>query len=482
MGRQELRAIISADARRFNRQMGEVKRTAARTAGAIAGLGVVGITKATKDAAQFGAQMAEVGTLGAFSVGELDKVGDSVLDLSKDLGATTDELTGGLYQALSAGVGKEDVFNFLRTAVVAAKAGVTDTETAVDGLTSILNSYRKSSSEAGAVSDQLFATVKLGKTTFAELSASIGDVAPAAASLGVQTEELLGAFATLTKQGVATDKAATGIKGVLTALIKPSESLSKKLKELGFSSGTAAVKQLGFQGALEKISTSVGNNNEALAQLFPNIRGLGAVFSLAGENAALAAADLDAVKNSAGATAGAFELINSTGAASFDKLQANIAAASIKIGQETLPIITDEVNKLSEALNTTEGNQFLRDFTDTAAGAVAVVKALVTGVTELSKLLKLPDVGKFLGGNIGFQKDAEGIIGSASTPEQVAAFRQIKASGGLLAGGTSAQSIIQSQVVEDILRGGSTESVLILQNIQKTLDGRLPPATNGQVR
>jgi TP901 family phage tail tape measure protein len=462
--------------------MGEVKRTARRTAGAIAGLGIVGIAKATKDAAAFGKQIGEVGTLGAFGVGELDKVGDSVLDLAKDLGATTDELTGGLYQALSAGVGKEDVFNFLRTAVIAAKAGVTDTETAVDGLTSILNAYRKSSAEAGAVSDQLFATVKLGKTTFAELSASIGDVAPAAASVGVSTEELLGSFATLTKQGVQTDKAATGIKGVLTALIKPSSALSAKLKDLGVASGTAAVKQFGFQGALEKISTSVGNNNAELAKLFPNIRGLGAVFSLAGENAALAAADLDAVKNSAGATAGAFEIINSTGSASFDKLQANIQAASIKIGQETLPIITQELNTLTEALNTADGDRFLRDLGDTAAGALGVIKLLVNGVKELSELLKLPDLGKFLSGNIGVFRTTSDIIGSATTPEQIAAFKQIQSSGDLLKGGTSFQSIVQSQVIEDLLRGGSTESVLILQNIQKTLDGRLPNNVAGQVK
>ena len=103
----------------------------------------------------------------------------------------------------------------LEIAAKAAVGGVTDTRTAADGLTSIMNAYKIEVGQAANVSDKMFTAVKLGKTNFAEISASISQVAPLAASFGVSIDDVLAALATLTKSGTPTAQAMTQIRSAI---------------------------------------------------------------------------------------------------------------------------------------------------------------------------------------------------------------------------------------------------------------------------
>lgn len=49
----------------------------------------------------------------------------------------------------------------LEVSAKAAVGGVTDTATAADAITTVLNAYKMSASEAGTVSDMLFMTAQI---------------------------------------------------------------------------------------------------------------------------------------------------------------------------------------------------------------------------------------------------------------------------------------------------------------------------------
>ena len=70
-----------------------------------------------------------------------------------------------------------------------------------DILTTVLNAFKIEAKDVDKVSDVLFTTVRLGKTTLSELSSSLAQVAPLASASGVKFEEIAAAIATLTKQG-----------------------------------------------------------------------------------------------------------------------------------------------------------------------------------------------------------------------------------------------------------------------------------------
>lgn len=288
----------AAKAAKEGRRLGNkyAKAVAAGAAGATAII--------TKEFADFQNSFAEVKTITKGTREELRFLENQTIALAKSLGTDLDESAQGLYQTISAGIPKENAITFLETASKGAVAGVTDIKTSVDGLSTVVNAFGIDASQAEKVSDVMFTTVKNGKTTFEELSSSIADVAPLAATMGVGFEEVFAATATLTKQGTKTSVAMTQIRSSIVALTKPTADMEKLFKRLNVETGQQLIDQHGLAGALQQLN-SVASKPE-LAKAMGRVEGLNAVLGLSGKNARMFAKDLEDMQNSAGATDEAF--------------------------------------------------------------------------------------------------------------------------------------------------------------------------------
>ena len=143
---------------------------------------------------------------------------------ARETGTTLADAYQATYQAVSAGIEPGQTESFLRVAHTAATAGVTDLTTAVDGITSALNAYGLETREAIRLSDDMFTAVRLGKTTFGEMAASLGLVMPLASSMNTEFRELAAASAALTAQGNTQAIATTQIRAALVALSKDTKA------------------------------------------------------------------------------------------------------------------------------------------------------------------------------------------------------------------------------------------------------------------
>ncbi len=237
--------------------------------------------------------MRNVNTIVGVSEKKLKGYTKQVQRLQKELGVTSKELTDGLYQAVSAGVAIGDAMNFLEVATKASIGGISDVETAVDGLTTVINAWGLEASEVTRVSDLMFQTVKLGKTTFGELSSSLSTVASFAAASGVSFDEVAAATATLTKQGVPTAMAMTQIRAAMIAMNK----------HLGDGWADTMTLQEGFVSMGEM----AGGSANKLKELTGRVEGANAILATTGEKADGAAKDLMNLKTALGAAGGAFE-------------------------------------------------------------------------------------------------------------------------------------------------------------------------------
>jgi TP901 family phage tail tape measure protein len=235
---------------------------------------------AVKDFAQFEVGMRAVSTLVDTQITNMDDLSKSVIQLSNRFGKDKNGLTGALYEAISAGVDAADSIKFLEVATKAAIGGVTDTKIVVDGLTSTLNAYGLGADQAEMVSDVLFKTIKVGKTTMDELSGAMGGVAAMANSAGMSLDELGSAIATLTLSGLSTSEAATTVRSLLSGIIKPSDDARKLAEQLGIQFDVASVKAMGFSKWLEELRSKTGGSSTALSVLVPNVRGLNGVVML----------------------------------------------------------------------------------------------------------------------------------------------------------------------------------------------------------
>ena len=204
--------------------------------GNILAQGLSGAANLGRQAAQSFVELdKQIQNLGTLGVKNFKDFTGEALKLSKELPDSAANIAEGFYQAVSAGLdpAKDDLVGFTKIASKAAAAGLSDTKSAVDGLTSVINAYGLSTDAAQGISDTFFAGIKLGKTTFEEINASIAQFVPSAAAMGVSFEQGTAAIASLTAQGTPTALAATQMNAAFTLLSKGTAPLNKALAGIG---------------------------------------------------------------------------------------------------------------------------------------------------------------------------------------------------------------------------------------------------------
>lgn len=318
----------------------------------LAGMGAL----AVKSFADFQKGALEVQTLlPDMDTGVFNELIDQTQDLAVEMGMNLNDATKALYQTISAGVDPNNALAFLETSSKAAIAGVTDTETAVDGLSSVINAYGMQAFETERVSDKMFTAVRLGKTTFDEIARSVSKVAPLASSVGVSFDEVMSSLVTLTKQGVPTETAFTQMRAAMSNIIKPTKDMQKAIKNLGFATGEDLLGAKGFLGAINAIKNSAGLTADEVVKAFGSVEGLSAVFALTGQNFGATQVVMNEMINSAGATQQAFEVMSDSASFKFQQLRAAIQNLAVEIGERLAPFVTDLVDRFRNFITENEG-------------------------------------------------------------------------------------------------------------------------------
>ena len=289
------------------------------------------------DAGKFHVAMKEVSTLSDDVANHLQEYKDQVVDMTTQIPIGATEAAKALYSIESAGHHGADGLNILRESAKGAIGGVTETATTADAITTILNAYKKDASEAQHVSDLLFTTVRLGKTTMSELGHSISQVAPVAAAYGVSIEDVLAAIASLTKQGTPTSIAIRQVRDAITATTA--------------SLGDAAFQGRNFLDAMDDVAKKSQGSQNALKDDLSRLGAINAVLALTGKNAASARQDMMEMQESAGAAEAAYEKMASTAGTQTTLLRNNIFKNILPIANEIKTMSGEIAGYLNEAFD-----------------------------------------------------------------------------------------------------------------------------------
>lgn len=315
---------------------------------------------------EFRKNMLEVATISTQVTDDMTGFMNQVMSITQEIPIKAPEAAKALYSIVSAGHDGADGMKILEVSAKAAVGGLTETETAADAVTTILNAYKMSAEEAGTVSDQLFTTVRLGKTTFGELGASIAQVAPIAAAYGISIDQVLGAVASLTKQGTPTAQAMTQIRAAI-------QGTAGELGDAAFQGRT-------FQEALQLINEKAGGSASKMKEMLGTDEGLAATLALTGKNAKSAASDLGELQNSLGATEAAFEKMKDAADNQLTLLANNVQAYLRPLGEKILKEVSNIAKAFNEAFenNDIEGTiSNLESLVKNAAGAFLSYKTAI---------------------------------------------------------------------------------------------------------
>lgn len=281
-----------------------------------------------------------VRNIGALGVTNLSELGNTFSDLSKTIPNSAAEIGDAVGEAIGSGIIKTgeggkvataEVQKFADTAAKLAVAGQASIGEAGKGIGSVLNSYGLSAESADRVSKTLFNTFNYGSVSVKELAQYMPQVTSVASSLGVEVEELGGAYATMTKQGLGASDVTTKLKAFMTEVQKPGAELKKVMDAAGLSVATlkkpVSEGGLTFQDFVTKLKATAEAGGKG-TEIFGSVEAAAVTLSLGGDKAAGALEDLNGVMNDSEAVGKGFET-QSEGVAIKAKLMQNAFEANV---------------------------------------------------------------------------------------------------------------------------------------------------------
>lgn len=335
---------------------------------------------AVKSAISYETSLAKVSTIADTSAKSMAQISADTLKLSNSTGLAAAEVNEATYQAISAGVKTEDATKVVGVAAKAAKGGFTDVTTAVDGLTTVLNSYGLAAGDADKIANQMLITQNLGKTTFGELAGSVGKLAPTMNAASIGTDEMFSALAALTANGIQTSEAVSGMKAAVANVIKPTAEASKLAGKLGLDFSATALQSKGLSGFLADVKKKTGGNLDTMAKLFGSVEGLNSVLTLtSNQGMSLLTQSMGEMQTNTTALEDAYNKMASTPAERIAKLKNKLSNLGIQVGEKLLPLAEGAMSLL-------ENVDFDRVFGAISDGLVMAGEFAAPLLSELQEL------------------------------------------------------------------------------------------------
>lgn len=315
-------------------------------------------TAAGKLSMDLSKNMGLVSTLLDGSVEQVNKrteeLKQNVYKISNDTGLATSNISDGLYQVVSAFGDTADSAKILEIASKGAKAGNAEVTDSINLLSAVTKGYGDTSAAANQkVSDLAFLTAKLGQTTFLELAGSIGRVVPLTKQLNVSQEELFGVMATATGVTGNAAEVSTQLRGVLQALMAPTDSMAELMKKYGYENGEAMIKGKGLQGTIDIITKAAKDSGKPLQSYIGSIEGQTLALALSGAQHDVFTEKLKKMQDATGATDEAFKRVNETTGAKFSNSLNKAKNSLTKLGDAMAPMLekaADLIGKVAEKI------------------------------------------------------------------------------------------------------------------------------------
>src|SRR3990167_1332794 len=349
--------------------LGRVQFVAISSVAAIAAIGFP-----VKLAADFETQLTKIATLTNVPKGAVEGLRTDILALSKELAISPQKLAAGAYFVLSSGIKDAAVATEVLTAAAKASTiGLGETTTVANVLTSVMNAYGLAAGEAMNVTDSLVNIVKLGKGEPEDFAQALGFVIPFAAQLGVSFEQVGAALATMTNQGLSAQSSVTALKGIFTQVLSPSDESRRIFDSLGLSVEDFRKEiDQNFVKAMQHLMQVTKGNEEILAELFPDVRGLLGVFAAFGIQIDQTVANLYDLEHGAGVTDVALKEVEQTTNFRLRKAFNNFMVTLTEVGKAFVPF----VESLAKIVSSTAVQNFIKSLALLFSSLLQVVQKL----------------------------------------------------------------------------------------------------------
>jgi TP901 family phage tail tape measure protein len=303
-------------------------------------------------AGDFQTSMTQLVTGAGMSQDAVGMVSKGILQMARDTGTSTKQLTDGMYMISSAGFPAAKALDILKAAAEGAKVGNADLGVTADAVTTIMKDYPNVTNGAAGAMNTLVATVANGKTHMQDLATALSGVLPAAQAAHIGLNDVMAAMAAQTAAGVPAADAATHLRQMIIALSAPSHEAKVALAEVGISTDQLTAKmQTDLPGAVQMITTAIGDKfpkgssayMESLKTISGGLREMQGILALSGDHMADFQGDVGKITdqvNKGGNAVQGWAITQKTFNVQFDRAKEVVTTLMIELGQKLLPVAT----------------------------------------------------------------------------------------------------------------------------------------------
>lgn len=311
---------------------------------------------------------------------------DGVQQLGIDMGRSSTEVAGGLYEIVSAIPNATNQMEYLQIAARAAVAGQSDIVTSTKNLVLATRAWGDSSTDqVQKMANLMSATVRVGTVTESELGPAMAGLLPVMRLYGVGLKEGFAGIASLAGVSGTASMAATQLQRAILSLVAPNTALQKAMKDTNTESFALTLQtENGLIKAFQRVKEISEETGVPLNKLLGRVEGLKAIATLTGPQLEAFGDNMAALEDSAWAVdqafAGTTEGINKT---SFQWSQAGQRMRVI--GEDLYQSFGPAALKVLDALQPVIDK--LKDLSDTIAGMeTEKVTQIVYGLLGLAAL------------------------------------------------------------------------------------------------
>jgi TP901 family phage tail tape measure protein len=324
------------------------------------GLGVI----AVKAASDFQTAMLSLVAHAGLAKNQFDKVSQSVLAMSSDVGRSPTQLAEALYPILSAfsnitnQSAKTDLALHTLKLSFEAVAGTTVSGTAVanaavgtfNALGLATNNAATNAKRMTGLMDIMDLTVQQGNMQWDAYKNVISKLAVSIQGTGIKFTEASAALATLTNMGYSAQKAQTYLSNTFTTLGIKTDTLAKHAAKLGISFDQAKYGPMSLADKIQYLNQITDGNKQKLLALMGNNSTALKTFNALSTGINGYKTNLQALNHAQGALKTSFDTASQGFSFQMSRIKAAGEAILITIGTKLLPVISSIAAKVTPVL------------------------------------------------------------------------------------------------------------------------------------
>lgn len=335
----------------WGNQLKELRPILAGTAAITGGL----IATSVKTAANFEAAMSRVAAVSRASDEDLERLTKTAIELGASTAFSASQAAEGMTYLAMAGFDVNQTIAAMPGLLNTAAAAGSDLGRTADIVSNILSGFGLRAEETTRIADVLAATFTSSNTTLESLGETMKLVAPVAATLGMEIEDVAALTAVLGDAGIQGSMAGTALRTILTSLAAPTGAAAEALERLRIETVDAAGNMRPITAILEDIAVKTAHMGDAqraaVLEMLAGRQGVSALAALMSVGSARIDEYAQSLRNSAGVAAEVAGRMMDNLKGAMEELGGAIETAQITIGNAFVPVLRLGAQSLGALIN-----------------------------------------------------------------------------------------------------------------------------------